>query len=81
MGERLLLGGAQAIANQIAARLGDAIHLGSPVRQISQDDSGVEVVADTVTVRAQRVNVTVPPALAGHLSYDPPLPADAPRSV
>lgn len=71
-----LEGGAQTIANRIAEKLGDAVRLGSPVRQIMQDDSGVEVVSDTVTVRAQRVIVTVPPTLAGHLRYDPPLPAD-----
>jgi monoamine oxidase len=69
-------GGAQTIADRIAAQLGDAVRLDSPVRQITQDDTGVEVVADTVTVRAQRVIVTVPPVLAGHLRYDPPLPAD-----
>jgi monoamine oxidase len=69
-------GGAQTIANRIAAQLGDAIHLSSPVRQITQDDTGVEVVSDTVTVRAQRVILAVPPGLAGHLRYDPPLPAD-----
>lgn len=68
-------GGAQIIAQRIKEKLGDAVRLGSPVRRIMQDDSGVEVVSDTVTVRAQRVIVAVPPTLAGHLWYDPPLPA------
>ncbi len=68
-------GGAQTIADRIHAQLGDAVHLGSPVRQITEDGAGVEVVADTVTVRAQRAIVAVPPALAGRVQYDPPLPA------
>jgi monoamine oxidase len=69
-------GGAQIIAKHLADRLGDAVRLGAPVRRITQDDAGVEVVSDTVTVRAKRVIMAVPPALAGHLQYDPPLPAD-----
>lgn len=69
-------GGAQAIADRIHARLGDAVRLSSPVRQIKQDGGGVAVVADTVTVRARRAIVTIPPALSGHLRYDPPLPAE-----
>lgn len=69
-------GGAQIIARRIAEKLGDAVRLGSPVRRIVQDDSGVEVISDTVTVRARRAIVAIPPTLAGHLRYDPPLPSD-----
>jgi monoamine oxidase len=71
-----ILGGAQAIANRIAARLGDAIRLSSPVRQVTQDNRGVEVVADMGAVRAQRVIVTVPVTLTGQVRFDPPLPAE-----
>ncbi len=69
-------GGVQTIAKRMADKLGGAVHLGAPVRRIVQDDAGVEVVSDTVTVRAKRAIVAVPPVLAGHLQYDPPLPAD-----
>lgn len=71
-----VMGGMQAIADRIAVRLGPALHLSAPVRQIMQDDAGVEVVADTASVRAQRVIVAIPPTLSGHLRYDPPLPTD-----
>jgi monoamine oxidase len=69
-------GGAQAIAEKIKQQLGDAVRLGTPVRAIRHDDHGVEVITDTLTVRAQRAIVTVPPPLAGHIAYDPPLPPD-----
>src|SRR5262249_49145960 len=56
-------GGMQSIANAIAAQLGDAIRLNAPVRTINQDATGVTVIADTMTVRAQRVIMTAPPTL------------------
>ncbi|HEX3530644.1 MAG TPA: NAD(P)/FAD-dependent oxidoreductase [Thermoanaerobaculia bacterium] len=67
-------GGAQAVADKINAILGPAVHLNAPVRQIAQDDSGVEVTSDAVSVRAGRVIVTIPPTLTGHIRYLPPLP-------
>jgi monoamine oxidase len=71
-----VVGGMQAIVNKMAAELGRALHLNAPVRQISQDDSGVIVTADAVTVQARRVIVALPPTLASHIEYDPPLSAD-----
>jgi monoamine oxidase len=70
----LVVGGTHRIAAGLAARLGDAIHLGTPVRQVSQHDTGVEVTADRAAVRARRVIITMPLILAGRLQYDPPLP-------
>ena len=46
------------------------------MRTIDQDESGVTVIADTVTVRARRAIVTAPPTLASHIQYNPPLPTD-----
>jgi monoamine oxidase len=71
-----IVGGAQAIADKIRQKLGDAVRLSSPVRQINQDADGVEVVADTVVVRAKRAVVAMPPTVAGRLRYEPPLPAE-----
>ncbi|HEY7064328.1 MAG TPA: flavin monoamine oxidase family protein [Chloroflexota bacterium] len=71
-----VMGGMQAIAERMKDRLGADIRLNAPVRAIRQDDRGAEVVADTATVRAQRVIVTLPPWLTGGLRYDPPLPAE-----
>jgi monoamine oxidase len=69
-----VVGGAQAIANRVANRLGDAIHLQTPVRRVAQDAGGVTVSADGLSVRARRAIVTVPPPLADSIAYDPPLP-------
>ncbi|HUR03775.1 MAG TPA: flavin monoamine oxidase family protein [Nonomuraea sp.] len=69
--------GAGELARRLAARLGDRIRLGAPVRRIAQNDDGVLVTTEAGdTVRAARVVVAIPPVLAGRIGYDPPLPAD-----
>jgi monoamine oxidase len=72
----LVDGGAPEIATRLAAKLGDAVHLNSPVRWIRQTEEGVEVISDRLTVEAGRVIVAAPPLLAGRIEYDPALPAD-----
>ena len=71
-----IVGGMQTIAKAVATRLGPAVRLSSPVRRISQDATGVTVHADGASVRARRVIVAIPPALSGHITYDPILPSD-----
>ncbi|HKR63374.1 MAG TPA: FAD-dependent oxidoreductase [Thermoanaerobaculia bacterium] len=71
-----IVGGAQHIANAMKEKLGDAVRLNEPVRKIAQDATGVTVTATNVTVRAKRVIVTIPPALAGYVEYEPELPAE-----
>ncbi|MFD5700383.1 flavin monoamine oxidase family protein [Streptomyces lasiicapitis] len=63
--------GADGPAQSIAAELGDAIRLNTPVTTIHHTKDEV-LVAD---VRAKRVIVTIPPPLAGRIHYDPPMPA------
>lgn len=70
-----VVGGTHGIAARIAAKLGDAVHLSTPVRRVAQDASGVEVTSDKTTVRARRVIITLPMMLAGRLDYEPELPA------
>jgi monoamine oxidase len=65
-----IVGGSQRISLAMAEELGDRIRLSTPVRTIRTEDDGV-VAGD---VRARRVIVAVPPALAGRIEYDPPLP-------
>jgi len=72
----LMTGGAQAIADHIAAELGDAVSLESPVHRIAQTNGAVEVVSDRLTVKARRAIVTVPPPVQARIDYDPPLPPD-----
>jgi monoamine oxidase len=73
--ERRFVDGAQTMSLRMAAALGDRVHLSTPVRRIGQTAHGVVVVSDRVTASARRVVVAVPPALAGRIDYDPPLPA------
>ena len=57
-----------------AAEAIDSLLLGMPVRRISHGGATVTVTADGATVTAERVVVAIPPALAGRIEYDPPLP-------
>jgi monoamine oxidase len=70
------VGGMGAIYGPMAAELGDALHLSQPVRQIAQRDDGVTVRADDMTVRARRVVVAIPLAIATSIDYEPMLPVD-----
>jgi monoamine oxidase len=71
-----LAGGAPALSERMAAALGARVALGTPVRALRQDPEGVTaVLEDGGAVRARRAVVALPPALAGRLGYEPPLPA------
>lgn len=70
------VGGMGAIYRPMAAELGDALQLSQPVRFIAQDADGVTVRSDDLTVRARRVIVAVPLAIAGQIVYEPILPTD-----
>jgi monoamine oxidase len=68
-------GGAQPVADRLAAKLGDAVHLSCPVREIVVTGDGVELRGDGFVARGRRVVVAVPPTLAGRIRYVPHLPA------
>lgn len=74
-----VVGGMQAIADRVAQRLGRAVHLASPVRQILHGSALVDVVTDGVVVRARRAIIATPPALAADIRYHPTLPAERAR--
>ncbi len=65
-----------AISGPMAAEIGDALHLSQPVRRIEQDEDGVTVRADDMTVRARRAIVAVPLVIANQILYEPMLPVD-----
>lgn len=67
--------GAQSVSNKVAQALGERVILNTPVRSVFQDDAGVRVVGETLSVRAQRAIIAIPPTLAGRLHYQPLLPA------
>jgi monoamine oxidase len=68
-------GGLQSIADRLAADLGDALHSSSPVREIIQSDTHVELRGEGFIARGRRVVVAIPPALAGRIRYSPKLPS------
>ncbi|AGB26461.1 monoamine oxidase [Mycobacterium sp. JS623] len=71
-----IIGGMGAVYRPMAAEIGDSLHLLQPVRRIDQDADGVTVRSDEMTVRARRVIVAVPIAIASQIIYEPMLPVD-----
>jgi monoamine oxidase len=74
--ENMVNGGAGSIARRIADQLGGSVRLNAPVRSITQADDRVLVAGDEVAVAAGNAVVSVPPALALEIAFDPPLPED-----
>ena len=69
------VGGSQLISIKLAEQLGrKVVVLESPVRAITQAGSEVGVESDGLSVRAEHVVVTIPPAMTNQIAYDPPLP-------
>ena len=69
-----IVGGTQQISSRLAAQLGEAVQLNSPVTRIEQSDKGVKVFARERSWTAKKVIVALPPTLAGRLTYQPCLP-------
>jgi monoamine oxidase len=74
--ENLVHGGAGLAAQRMADALGAALRLATPVRAIRQAGDRVVVAGAGLEVTARHAVVTVPPALALEIAFDPPLPAD-----
>jgi monoamine oxidase len=71
------VGGSQLIAIRLAEQLGaGSVRLGAPVARIEQGLSRVTAHAAGVVAVGRRAVLAVPPALAGRICYDPPLPGD-----
>jgi monoamine oxidase len=68
------VGSTGAVVDRMARELGRRLLLRQPVRRIVQGSRGVRVETDKLTVRAKRVVVAVPPALAARIEYRPGLP-------
>jgi len=73
--ERRFHQGSQAISQRVADKLGERVVLNAPVHTVMQNEQGVRVISDTLTVEAQRAIIAMPPTLAGRLRYQPALPA------
>jgi monoamine oxidase len=66
-----IVGGSQLISLRMADQLGDRIELKTPVRKIVAGRDEIAVGG----LSARRAIVALPPALAGRIEYEPPLPA------
>jgi monoamine oxidase len=74
--ESRFTGGAQQVANRIAARLGDRVRLNCPVTRVEYDATGVTVSGADFEVRARRAVIAVPPPLGARIDWAPRLPLD-----
>lgn len=72
--EERFVGGAQSVANKIAAELEGVIQLNSPVRRIEQSGDKVVAVGDNYRLTADQVIVAIPPILASEITFSPALP-------
>jgi len=68
------VGGAWQIPSRMANRVEGDIILEAPVHYIVQGEAGVTVVCEKGTFEAERLIMAVPPALAGRITYNQPLP-------
>jgi monoamine oxidase len=69
-----IVGGPSVLAERLASHLANTVHLSAPVRRIEQRAKEVIVAADGVLARAGHAIVSVPPALASRIAYEPALP-------
>jgi monoamine oxidase len=72
-----IIGGTQQIPLAIQQRLGRRnVILGSPVRDVIQDDRGVTVVTERRTFRGRRAILAVATSVSNYIRFTPPLPPD-----
>ncbi|WP_134731637.1 flavin monoamine oxidase family protein [Amycolatopsis nivea] len=64
----------QEIAMRLAGKLGDRVVVGTPVRRIAQDGSGVTVSTDSEVINARYAIVTAAPAHRADIEFEPALP-------
>jgi monoamine oxidase len=69
-------GGVGQVPGAMAAELGDAVVLGTPVTGVMATADRVEVQGAGCTVSARRVVLALPRALSAGIRFDPALPAD-----
>ena len=79
-----LEGGNMRLADALAAELGDAVHLSSPVQKVRWSDGEVSVATERDELEADAAVVAIPTAPLAEIEFDPPLEgatADALRAV
>lgn len=79
-----LEGGNMRLADALAAELGPALHLSSPVRRVRWSAEAVNVTTDEGEFEADAAVIAIPTKPLGEIEFDPPLEgatADALRAV
>ncbi|OHT88841.1 flavin monoamine oxidase family protein [Mycobacteroides saopaulense] len=74
--DSLLVEGAGALVEGVAAELGPRVRPGHRVTSIGQDERGAILETNSGRVHATKVIVTVPPPMAARIVFSPPLPAE-----
>ena len=69
-------GGVGRVTDAMAAELGDAVVLWSPVTAVTQRADRVEIVSEGATVSSRCAVLALPRALAAAIRFEPALPAD-----
>ncbi|MCX6502819.1 MAG: NAD(P)/FAD-dependent oxidoreductase [Microbacterium sp.] len=72
--DKRVVGGLQQVPQLLAERLGDDVHLNSPVRTLEWGDDGVTAHTDDLIVHARYVVLALAPVLYPRISFVPPLP-------
>lgn len=73
--DRHIVGGAAAMCDELAHRLGARIHLNTPVRMIDQSQDFAQISTAAEQFSAKRVVLAVDPATASRIEHQPDLPA------
>ncbi|BCH30383.1 monoamine oxidase [Mesorhizobium sp. L-8-10] len=70
-----------ALADDLAAALGDRLRFGAAIERIEHGQRGVRVASASGRFEAAEVVVAVPPVMASRIAFDPPLPACLSRAL
>jgi monoamine oxidase len=70
-----------ALADDLAAGLGDRLRLGAAVERIVYGPRGVRVTTASGNFEAAELVVAVPPVMASRIAFEPPLPAGLARAL
>jgi monoamine oxidase len=72
-------GGNDRVAQELAATLGDRVHVGSPVRRVAWNEDSVRVATDADETTADAAVIAVPVTVISAIEFDPPLGPDKPK--
>ncbi|MET0513225.1 MAG: NAD(P)/FAD-dependent oxidoreductase [Thermoleophilaceae bacterium] len=74
-------GGNGRLALALAAALGEAVHLSSPVTKVAHTAEGVRVAAGAGELEADVCVVAVPASVVGRVEFDPPLAGELAQAL